>query len=369
MKIKVCHLTSVHPVFDTRIFYKECKSLERAGYNVSLLAKHNEKEIIDNISIIPFKSPGNRFLRILISPFKMFFLALKEKAVVYHFHDPELIITGLLLRIFTNSKIVYDIHEDYITSIEQKGYINPFIKKIILPIFKILEKLLSSQFHLIIAEKYYSDRFPNSQMILNYPIVYYKKTNKKKVKKNALIYTGRISEDRGALIYAQMIKKIKYIEIFLIGYCPKLLADKMRKIVGSEIDRLHIIGEWEYIDHSVIEEYYEKYEWLAGLAIFPETRHYVKKELTKFYEYMYAEIPILCSSFIVWEKFVSENNSGITVDHNDINEIKDTVRYIKDNYEESRKMGKCGLNAVLDKFNWDNEENKLIDFYRKILQK
>lgn len=360
---KVCHISTVHNVNDPRIFEKECVSLARNGFDVYLIIKADKEGEKKNVKIIPIHERKSRWRRMVFSSIDVLKKAIRLKAVVYHFHDPELMFVGLFLKVFTKAKIIYDIHEDYITSIEQKGYINPFTKKIILPIFKILEKLLSSQFHLIIAEKYYSDRFPNSQMILNYPILYYKKTNKKRVKKNALIYTGGISEDRGALIYAQMIKKIKDIEIFLIGYCSKLLADKIRKIVGSEIGRLHIIEEGEYINHKVIEEYYEKYEWLAGLAIFPETKHYVKKELTKFYEYMYAEIPILCSSFAVWKKFVSENNSGITVDYNNINEIKDTVQYIKDNYEESRKMGKCGLNAVLDKFNWENEEKKLIKMY------
>jgi len=31
---KVCHISTVHSVFDTRIFYKECKTLAKAGYEV-----------------------------------------------------------------------------------------------------------------------------------------------------------------------------------------------------------------------------------------------------------------------------------------------------------------------------------------------
>ena len=34
---KIVHITSVHQRFDTRIFQKECQSLRKAGYDVSLV--------------------------------------------------------------------------------------------------------------------------------------------------------------------------------------------------------------------------------------------------------------------------------------------------------------------------------------------
>ena len=47
-------MTTVHQSFDIRIFHKECKTLANAGYDVTLIAQHNKKEIVDGIKIIPF---------------------------------------------------------------------------------------------------------------------------------------------------------------------------------------------------------------------------------------------------------------------------------------------------------------------------
>ena len=41
---RVCHLTSVHSSDDTRVFHKECVSLARAGYDVTLVAPGESRE-------------------------------------------------------------------------------------------------------------------------------------------------------------------------------------------------------------------------------------------------------------------------------------------------------------------------------------
>ncbi len=29
MKIKICHISTAHPTFDTRIYYKECRTIAK----------------------------------------------------------------------------------------------------------------------------------------------------------------------------------------------------------------------------------------------------------------------------------------------------------------------------------------------------
>jgi len=66
--IKVCHITSVHKQFDTRIFIKECCSLAKNGFDTKLLVLNGESCIKDNVEIISVNVLlKNRFTRIFVA--------------------------------------------------------------------------------------------------------------------------------------------------------------------------------------------------------------------------------------------------------------------------------------------------------------
>jgi glycosyltransferase involved in cell wall biosynthesis len=389
MKSKVCHLTSVHLAYDIRIFYKECKSLDSAGYEVVLIARHkkDEPETVEGIHIIPFPPFKNRLFRMLLAPLRMFFLAIKQRAELYHFHDPELIITGLLLRLFTRAKVVYDIHEDFKTSIRQKYYLTKGIALVISGIFGFFETAASKFFKLVLAEKYYKERFPKGILVLNYPLSatssWHDPFSREKASppephrekplptartlgNHQLLYTGIIAKDRGALLHARMLTYLKDVDLTMVGFCREIIARQMREIAGDQQDRLHLEGEEEFVPPSRIHYYYERGKWLAGLAIFPLTSHYMKKELTKFFEYMSAGIPIICSDFPVWRQLVGEAGAGLLVDPFDQQAIANAVEFLKTHPDEAIKMGEKGKQAVLEKYNWGMEEKKLLDLYQQI---
>jgi glycosyltransferase involved in cell wall biosynthesis len=47
-------------------------------------------------------------------------------------------------------------------------------------------------------------------------------------------------------------------------------------------------------------------------------------------------------------------------------EIADTIRYIIDNPDIAEEMGKNGKKAVMEKYNWANEERKLLSLYKRL---
>src|SRR5690606_8325565 len=125
----------------------------------------------------------------------------------------------------------------------------------------------------------------------------------------------------------------------------------------------------EFIGKDEIEAMYHKYHWLAGIALFPPTEHYMKKELTKFFEYMNAGLPIICSNFPVWKKFVEKYECGIAVDPYDDEEIKKAINTLRNDPQLANKMGENGRKAVQEELNWFAEERKLLNWYEQLLER
>jgi glycosyltransferase involved in cell wall biosynthesis len=373
----VVHLSSVHNVFDPRIFYKECKSLAEYGYNIHLVIpfEKSEEAKLEGIYIVPLRKPNSRIDRIIKSINQVRKVALAINSDLYHFHDPELIPVGLFLKT-KGKKVIYDIHEDYLTSIQQKKYLGVF-RFPISWLFFIFEKISSNFFELVLAEKYYLNRYPKGTVICNYPILSKIKQNIEIIKKDnskensnliKLIYTGNVTEDRGAFIHSSIINLIKNVKLYFIGRCKTEIAEKIRAIAGTGSDSINIVGENSYVDYNEILEFYRSYNWTAAIAIFPSTPHYKQKELTKLFEYMAFGLPIICSNFPVWKKLVEDNGAGLSVDPESQDSIIQAITYIKEHPDEAKQMGNRGKKLIEEQYNWENESKKLIQLYENLIK-
>jgi glycosyltransferase involved in cell wall biosynthesis len=366
---KVCHITTVHPVFDPRIFRKELRSLVNAGYDVSLIAQHEKNETIDGVHIVALPKTAGRLQRMITLPVKAFWLAISRKADVYHFHDPELIPLGIVLRLL-GKIVIYDVHEDYVTAMAVKEYMPKWIRSFMAFFIRVPEVIGKLLFTVVLAEAYYRERFPEGHILRNYPLLSDMKLVSSKCEEQAdstcrLIYTGNLTEERGALIYANISKFIGGIEVYCIGNCPTEAADRMVDIAGLN-SALYIEGVNARVPFDRILEYYGKYDWLAALAIFLPDPHSIRKELTKFYEYMMMGIPIVASNFPVWKTLVEKNECGICVDPLNLNEIRGAIDFLSRNPDTRKKMGENGKRLVMEKYNWETESRKLLHLYEQL---
>ncbi|HBS51472.1 MAG TPA: glycosyl transferase [Coxiellaceae bacterium] len=364
---EIVHLTSVHTYEDTRIFYKELHTLRQAGFFVVLIAPAIENQVVADIKIIGIKKQKNRFLRMTLTAWQIYRLAIKEKADIYHFHDPELIWIGLLLKI-KGYKVIYDSHENVSQQILSKEWLPKSTRKIVSYVFAVLEMMVSRYFDYIIAatpsiKKHFVKLGINKCVdVNNYPVL--KESNiggdaAAKIK-NQICYVGGISKVRGIKQMILAIELLNDVRLVLAGDFTELeLKKECSKLFGW--GRVNELG---FIDRNKTMKIMQSS--IAGLVLFQPAPNHIEAQPNKLFEYMAAGIPVIASDFPLWRSIIVNNHCGICVNPFDVKGIAGAIKYIIDHPKDAEIMGDNGRRLVIEKFNWDNEAKKLIDVYKEV---
>ena len=114
-KRALVHLSTVHPRHDTRIYIKQVGTLYRAwGNDVQLVVADGLgcRETAGEPSIFDLGLlPASRSARAFIVTVRALGYFWRTRPRLVHFHDPELIPLGFLLRLL-GCLVIYDVHED-----------------------------------------------------------------------------------------------------------------------------------------------------------------------------------------------------------------------------------------------------------------
>ncbi|MDO4988186.1 MAG: glycosyltransferase [Synergistes sp.] len=369
---EICHVTSVHTRYDTRIFHKECTSLAKAGYDVTLLVADNKPdEVRDGVKITSVDfHPKNRFDRIIHSVGAMLGRALGIDAEIYHLHDPELLPLGKKLKEH-GKKVIFDSHENYPLQIANKAYLGTFAKPVA-KIYKIRETyLLKNYYDAVIfpctmfgGVNIFEGRCKRVEFISTAPKLeefYDRYTPIDRSKLNTICYMGGLTYDRGITHLMKAAYKADAKLILGGNFKPDYLAE------------LQTMPEFQCVDYRgylTREQVFEVYrESAVGAAVLLDTGQYNKADnlATKVYEYMSMGMPSIVSKYPYSDKINSQYHFGITVKSGDVEELTLAIRHLLDHPQEARQMGENGRRAVQKEFNWGIEEKKLLRLYETLI--
>lgn len=365
MVLKVAQITTVHSANDVRIFHKECKSLANAGYDVDLAAPNATDECVGNVRIVSIKKHSARWLRFFSGSLQAFKIAMKNNARVCHFHDPELIPTGVLLALM-GKKVIYDVHEDVPRQILSKEWIPHCLR---LPLSKCVEfvEWVASRFFytaIVAATDTIAVRFPREKTITvqNFPMLDEQAVTSNlpyTKRQNNVAYIGGITRNRGAL---ENIKAFDYIKH----------SDARLLLAGTFMDdglesQCRALDSWEYVDYQGFISREGVWALLentrVGLVVLHPLDNYIDALPIKLFEYMAAGVPVIASDFPLWRRIVSQADCGLLVNPLVPEEIGEAIDWLLDNPESAERMGQNGKNAVRMKYNWSQEEQKLLSLY------
>jgi len=370
--IKVAHLTSAHPAFDIRIFHKECRSIVQAGYDVTLIAPHVRSEVVEGVRIEPVRRAGSRLLRMIGTVGKVLWKALRLNADVYHFHDPELIPAGLLLRAF-GKRVIYDVHEDVPRDILSKAYLPVWLRQPLSSFIELLERVACRRFSGLVTvtptiEQRLRSYQKNTVLVRNFPRLeeFLDSDRPWTARQSAIAYVGVIHNDRGI---REMVRAM--------GMLPELLDARL--LLASNAfpkdieEELALDPGWSRIDNRGRLTRGEIVALLAqaraGLVLFHPEPNHVPAMPHKLFEYMAAGIPVIASNFPAWREIILENRCGILVNPLDTAAIAEAIEFILTHAQEAEQMGLRGRLAAKAKYSWQTEEQQLLEFYSGFQQR
>ena len=370
----ICMLTNVHSPLDQRIFYKEAQTLAKGGYRVTVVGPGVEKwrGMREGVAIQTVPLPrgvGGRVANL----WRLLQAGLATGADCFHFHDPELIPIGVLLRI-SGRRVVYDVHEHFPLVALVRPWVPGRLRRPLSIAVDLCERVLARYFTAVVGVvEEQSDRFAKRPFaaVKNYPRLECFPPMCGEPGVFDLVHVGSLSEDRGGFflleIMRELIKTHPEARLLSIGrFHSRGLRERFEQ---------HLY-KWDLNERVCISEERVPYDEIgakiAGCKVGLIPGQVSEKNLaafvpTKLFEYLACSVPVVASDLPSIRNFHAVADWGILVDPGDPRAQARAIAALLDDPVEARAMGQRGRRAAEACFNWEAEGEKLLALYARIL--
>ena len=363
-RARVAHLTSVHPPFDRRICV-QCEALAAAGWPVSLIAQEGPFAVPD-VTHVPLPPAPSRLSRLFVSSWQVFRRALNSGARICHFHDPELLPVGMLLRLF-GRKVIYDVHEDMPLQILNKTWLPKWARWPISRATGAVEWLATRVFFsaVVAATPPIARRFQprDTVTVQNFPKIEPAAEGPALAERaDCAVYIGVIEPNRGAAEMVRAIGLSRRPETRLIlggKFSGETVEEECRALAGWARTDFRGWMDREQVSSALAEA-------KVGLVTLAPIPNYLESYPTKLFEYMAAGVPVVASDFPLWRQIVERAGCGLLVDPQNPEAIAEAIDWLLDHPDEAAQMGAAGKVAARDTYNWQSEAEKLVALYERL---
>lgn len=180
-----------------------------------------------------------------------------------------------------------------------------------------------------------------------------------------LMYVGFVNYSRGLDVVitalGSLIKHANQVHLVLVGSGNAIGV--LKKLVSHL--RLEPYVSFEgWIDNCLVPEYIAS----SDVCIIPHRKssHWDNTIPNKLFDYMAASKPVLASDVIPMTRIVTETQCGLIYKDDDSNDCFEQLKRLMDPLLRAR-LGKEGERAVVEKYNWDIDAERLMDGLRSAL--
>jgi glycosyltransferase involved in cell wall biosynthesis len=360
-KPRVLLISPAHPSADPRIVLKIAPTLAQ---------NHDVVCLLPTIQFPHYQQLSLRLL--LVHPVILWHIVwLRPK--VLHLFMPEMLPIGLVCRAF-GVRVVYEVQENLRLKFDRKPRNN---HRVFQWFFGQFEQLARQFCYHVFTDDSYLATYPDLQLpfatVRNFPIIPDEvftddavRQENQNAKNQAVVYLGVVSFDRGLGVMVQALARLKRhyptLKLHLIGRCH------------FDQEDLEVLPEFGLVRQNVVFHGHLPHahalpivaKCVAGLAVLQPVGDYPDSYPTKLFEYMALGLPVVVSDFGLYRAVVEPAGCGFCVNPTKPALIADALAIFLDHRDEGQRMGQAGQQAVVERYSWATEAEKLLDLYQKI---
>ena len=255
---------------DERIYHREISTLHEKNYIIKYFTLSDVKT---NLS-----QPGINHKNYDLSKVSLYkYLEyvekdlIKEPPKIVHIHEPELFSIAVKMKKSFNTKIVYDVHEDYISMIDTFSRLTWPLKTLKIKYWKYKEKQFLKHVDEIfiasptIVNSDFASQGFSPTLLENFPLKkFIQKVEFNSKTKNSIMYHGNLGPERGIsdLVIAMsiVVSEVPNANLSIYGsYRISSYKDELMQLIKSlELKKNVTINK--HIEHKDIWGYLRKYE-------------------------------------------------------------------------------------------------------------
>ena len=372
------HVSTLHPRDDARIVVREIGTLTKLyGSTVALVVADGLGNEVVHLNGSTFQihdigvNVRGRGYRASVFQWRCFRAVASLKPELVHFHDPELVFLGLLMKL-QSAKVIYDAHEHWPNQILAKDWVNPSLRKFVAFLAAKFDTTMSHFFDAVVCatpeiEKRFGGRLTG--VLLNYPLREEFRSTPQKNRENEffrMVYIGGIAIDRGIKqmieVAGVLSERGRQVELCIAGQWDTSLLEECSRLNGwQQTLILNRINRVEVLDLLASSD--------VGFLLLDPTPNHLECMPVKLFEYCGAGLPTIASNFPKMKFLVEEKQIGLIVDHRDVLAISSAVETLIEDSILSQKFSTNARNLIDRSWNWESQEQSIKEIYEKVLKK
>ena len=180
-----------------------------------------------------------------------------------------------------------------------------------------------------------------------------------------MLYLGSIQPGRGIDLLIEVLRKLpKEVHLAFIGYPIRTYEEDFKDLIESADDldeRIHVLGRQPYAD--LIYEAYGADLGYNAIALTCES--YENALPNKFFEYVFANIPVVSTHQADVVSLTKEYELGRIVADRDLEDLAKTINSML--LEDQKSLSPEKRDEFVEEYCWENQNQKLIQLYEQLL--